>query len=66
MSVSSYFSPRLSPMTAVFSGSARPRQTFFIVGVALRVVSVRFYSRMVRLLGATFVASVTITAEAST
>jgi hypothetical protein len=44
VSASSYFSLRLSPMTTVFSGLARPRQNFFVVGMASRVVSVRFCS----------------------
>jgi hypothetical protein len=66
VSASSYFSLRLSPITTIFSGSARPRQAFFFAGMALRVVSVRFYSEMVRSLGATFAASATMTVEAST
>jgi hypothetical protein len=49
VSVSSYFSSRLSPMTTVLARSARPRQTFFVAGVASRTVSVRFCSRMARL-----------------
>jgi hypothetical protein len=35
-------------MTTVLAGSARPRQTFFVDGMALRAVSVRFYSGTVR------------------
>jgi tRNA A37 threonylcarbamoyladenosine synthetase subunit TsaC/SUA5/YrdC len=66
VSMSSYFSLRLSPITIVFSGSARPRQTFVVADVALRVVSMHFYSKMVRSLGATLVASTIMTAEAST
>jgi hypothetical protein len=65
VSASSYSSPWLSPMIAVLAGSARPRQTFFVVGAASRAVSVRFYSEMVRSIGATFLASATMTAEAS-
>jgi hypothetical protein len=35
-------------MTTVLAGSARPRQTFFVDGMASRAVSVCFYSEMVR------------------
>jgi hypothetical protein len=35
-------------MTTIFSGSARLRQTFFVVGVASRAVSVTFCSGTVR------------------
>jgi hypothetical protein len=64
VSASSYFSPRLSPMTTVLAGSARPRQTFFVAGVVSRVVSVHFCSGMVRSVGATYLASATMTAKA--
>jgi O-acetyl-ADP-ribose deacetylase (regulator of RNase III) len=66
VSASSYLSPRLSPMTTVFSGLGRPRQTLFVDGMASRVVSVRYCYGTVRSLGATFVASAAITAEVST
>jgi hypothetical protein len=52
-------------MTTVSSGSARPRQTFFVTGVALRAVSVRFCSGMVRSVRATYAALATMTTEAS-
>jgi hypothetical protein len=64
VSVSSYFSPRLSPMTTLFSRSGRPRRTLFVDGVAFRAVSVRCCSGMVRSLGATFAASMTRPTEA--
>jgi hypothetical protein len=52
-------------MTIVFSRLARSRQTFFVASVASRAVSVRFYSGMVRSLGATFAASTITMDEAS-
>jgi hypothetical protein len=51
-------------MTTILFGSARPRQTFFVVGVASRAVSVRFYSGMVRSDGSTFLASAPMTTKA--
>jgi hypothetical protein len=50
-------------MTIVLAGLARPRQTFFVAGVASRVVLVPFCSEMVRSVGVTFLASSTMTAE---
>jgi hypothetical protein len=44
-------------MTTVLAGLARPRQTFFVAGVAPWAVSVRFYSGMVRSDVSTFLAS---------
>jgi hypothetical protein len=52
-------------MTTVFAGSTRPRQTFLVVGIASRVVSMRFYSGMVRSVEATFLSSATMTDETS-
>jgi hypothetical protein len=49
-------------MNTVFSGSARPRQTFFVTDVAVSVCS---YSGMVRSVQVIFAASVTMTTEAS-
>jgi hypothetical protein len=53
----------LSPMITILDGSARPRQTFFVADAASRAVMVRFYCGMVRSVGATFLASVTMTAK---
>jgi hypothetical protein len=51
VSASSYFYLRLSSMITILAGSARPRQTFFVAGVASRAVSLLFCSGMARSVG---------------